>query len=774
MMTSIRRFDGRGGAPGAPILAVLVLIASLGAAPAAPASAAQPFTVEEVLSAPYPTSLVAAEDAPRIAWIENRRGVRNAWTAAAPGWEPVRLTEHAEDDGVPMGPLLLTPDGTILLYGRGGGTNQAGERPNPSSDPDGPVFGLWAVPTDGSAEPRRIAGTTGPVLSPAGDRIAWSEGGRVVALPLSGLFGQGEAEAGAEDEAGQEAGGEASGDDGPEDEKPEPEELFQSRGNLGGLAWAPDARRIAFVSDRGSHAFVGVFDPEAAAIRWIDPGVDRDGWPAWSPDGTRLAFLRTPGRRAGEVFDLTSGQPFAVRLAEVGAEAAGSGPYPSRELWASPGDDGGFAQYYPDEPLRWAAGDRILFTSEHEGPDGRWLHVHALPGTAPPSDAPAEPLDLTPGACLAEQTALSPDRVTLWISSNCGDPDRRHLWRVAVASAGEGPVEPVQVTSGDGIETDPVPLVGGTVVAFRRATALRPQAVSLVARDGGAVRTVAPELPEEFPRAELVVPEAVSFQAADGTTVHGQLFLPPPEARSERSGPDGRMPAVLFLHGGPIRQMLLGWHPRHYYARTYAMNQLLASRGTAVLAVNFRSGIGYGTGFRRAEAQGPRGASEYQDVLAAARYLRERGDVDPERIGLWGGSYGGYLTALSLARDSDVFAAGVDLHGVHDWALRATDFIPGGAWGLTEELLEEARESSPVADLETWSSPVLLIHGDDDRNVLFLQTVDLAQRLRERGVEVEVLVLPDEVHGFLRHASWVRALRATAAFFGRTLAGAAD
>jgi dipeptidyl aminopeptidase/acylaminoacyl peptidase len=215
--------------------------------------------------------------------------------------------------------------------------------------------------------------------------------------------------------------------------------------------------------------------------------------------------------------------------------------------------------------------------------------------------------------------------------------------------------------------------------------------------------------------------------------------------------------------------MLLGFHYSDYYARAYAMNQYLASRGTAALAVNFRTGIGYGRDFRRAPEQGPRGAAEYRDVVAAGRYLRRLPEVDPERIGLWGGSYGGYLTALGLARDSDLFAAGVDLHGVHDWTLRARELLPGGAWGITDDMMETAYHSSPVSDLTTWSSPILLVHGDDDRNVLFAQTTDLVQRLRDRGIRHEILVLPDEVHGFLRHESWLRVFRAAAAFFEREL-----
>ncbi|MEE8526693.1 MAG: prolyl oligopeptidase family serine peptidase [Thermoanaerobaculia bacterium] len=179
----------------------------------------------------------------------------------------------------------------------------------------------------------------------------------------------------------------------------------------------------------------------------------------------------------------------------------------------------------------------------------------------------------------------------------------------------------------------------------------------------------------------------------------------------------------------------------------------------------------HGRAFRQAEDQGPRGASEYRDILAAGRYLQRRPEVDSERIGLWGGSYGGYLTAMGLARDSDLFAAGVDLHGVHDWAHRGRAFpLPGGAWALHgDDTLALATRSSPVADLSYWSSPVLFVHGDDDRNVLFIQTTDLVRRLRARDVHVETLIFPDEVHGFLRYDSWMRTFRAASDFFERFL-----
>jgi dipeptidyl aminopeptidase/acylaminoacyl peptidase len=290
-------------------------------------------------------------------------------------------------------------------------------------------------------------------------------------------------------------------------------------------------------------------------------------------------------------------------------------------------------------------------------------------------------------------------------------------------------------------------------------TPAMPYAVPLA---GGQARMIAQSaLPKDFPSDRLIKPQQVLFKAADGTEIHGQLFMPPNAKAGER------LPAIVFMHGGPIRQMLLGWHYLYYYHNAYGMNQYLASRGYAVLSVNYRTGIGYGRAFRMAPKRGARGASEYQDVVAAAHYLASRPDIDKKRVGLWGGSYGGYLTALGLARNSDLFAAGVDLHGVHDWSVR----ISGGNWidYNDREAQKIAREASPVASVQKWRSPVLLIHGDDDRNVAFSQTVDLARRLREQNVEFQQLIFPDEIHDFLLHSHWLAAYHAGSDFFDRHL-----
>jgi dipeptidyl aminopeptidase/acylaminoacyl peptidase len=361
---------------------------------------------------------------------------------------------------------------------------------------------------------------------------------------------------------------------------------------------------------------------------------------------------------------------------------------------------------------------------------------------------------LTPGSFEVENVALSQDKSFVVFSTNKSDVDRRHLWWVKVDGGG-----PRQITSGESIEMFPTLFDNDRRVAFFHSTARDPFMPFTARTDGSNLKALAPQaLPRDFPAARLVVPEQVIFKAADGTEIHGQLFKP--------ASASGKLPALVFMHGGPVRQMLLGWHYLYYYHNSYAMNQHLASRGYMVLSVNYRSGIGYGRGFRLAQHRGARGASEYQDVVAGAKYLRSRDDVDSKRIGLWGGSYGGYLTALGLARDSDIFRAGVDFHGVHDWSVQVAGLrVPTD----TADRIRIARESSPISSVDKWKSPVLLIHGDDDRNVEFAQTVNLVRLLRKNGVYFEELIYPDEIHDFLRHQDWVRSYLLGAEFFDKHL-----
>jgi len=254
---------------------------------------------------------------------------------------------------------------------------------------------------------------------------------------------------------------------------------------------------------------------------------------------------------------------------------------------------------------------------------------------------------------------------------------------------------------------------------------------------------------------ELIIPELIIVNSPDGLEIPCQLFLP----KGAKAGDN--LPGVVYTHGGPVRQMLLGWHYMEFYSEAYGINQYFANHGYAVISINYRSGIGYGRSFRSAPNTGRRGAAEYQDILAGVKYLQNRPEVDGDRIGKWGLSYGGLLTAMSLARNSDIFKVGVDLAGVHDWSQRGN---------LSEAQRKLAFESSPVADIKTWTSPVLFLHGDDDRNVAFQQTNDLVQKLRAKGdVHIELMIAPDEPHEFLLYKNRMDGYNRTFEFINRFL-----
>ena len=518
--------------------------------------------------------------------------------------------------------------------------------------------------------------------------------------------------------------------------------LFSVFGEQRSPVWSPDSKKLAFVSNRGDHSFIGIYDLTDPGIIYLSAAVDRDTSPTWSPAGDRVAFIRRPGLPFGANADrggakddswpegmtesrFAGGYDFSIWAADA---ATGVG----EEIWHNvPGDE----VHGDVRSVTWA-GDRVIFEAE---PDG-WRHYYSIDPTQPGS----EPIKLTPGDGIAEHISLSADGRTLFYATNVGDIDRRHLWRVPTSGG-----EAQQLTSGEGIETYPAALAGGGQVAVLSAGAKQPQTVAMVSSSGGTPRLIR-EVPGRFPASRQVVPEAVTLTAADGFEFYNQLFLPPDLQPGETR------PALIFIHGGSRRQMLLGYHYMHFYHMAYALNQYWANKGYVVLSVNYRSGVGYGREFRNAPGRGGEGNTEYQDIKAAGLYLRDRADVDQDRIGLWGLSYGGVLTAQGLARDSDLFAVGVDMAGVH-------------LWGNSIEPDDVSYKSSAIYEVEKWTSPVLLIHGDDDRNVDFSQTVGLVQLLRAHAVPHELIVFPDDVHDFLLHERWLTSFNASDRFLDRYL-----
>lgn len=676
---------------------------------------AQNFTMEQVTSFPFPSELTAAANQDRIAWAMNEKGLRNVYVAEAPDFKPRRLTDFTHDDGQEITNLQYRQDGNMLLFVRGGEHGSNWERNvgiNPSQEIFIPKVEIWKVLYSGG-KAEKITEGDDPVIGTDNQTVAYIKNRQVWTFKLN---------------------------------DPKPEQLFETKGSVSELSWSPQGDKLLFTINRGTHALVAVFDIQEKKLSYVSPSFSRDYSPRWSPDGKMVAFIRRPGGKAEPQPILEQRHnPWEIWTADLDS---GEG----KMRWKAPETlRGSISTTHGGANLHWAAGNQLVYLSYEDG----WPHLYAMDA------ADGTSRQLTKGNFMVEHVQLSPDGKSLLFSANRGplddDIDRRHIGRVNI---GDGNFE--IWSQGESIETNPVMLSNSQFIACISSTYKRPMLPTILQLSTGQMQVIAEELlPKDFPLAEMVKPKQVIFKSPDGFDVHAQIF--------EKEDGAEKKAAVLFVHGGPQRQMLLGWHYGDYYSNTYAINQYLANMGFVVLSVNFRLGIGYGYEFHKPARTYWQGAEEYLDVKAAGEYLAGLPQVDPDRIGIYGGSYGGYLTALALAKDSDLFAAGVDIHGVHELSSRLE--MPDGFEKAPdfEKAQRTAFYSSPLAYLDTWRSPVLFIHGDDDRNVQVSQTTDLVRRFEDRKMPFESLIIPDDTHHWMKYGNLVKVNQATVDFLKKHL-----
>lgn len=674
---------------------------------------AQGFTIRDISSFPFPSELTASSVADNLAWAMNEQGKRNVFIAKAPAFEVIQLTDFQNDDGQEITSLRFSPDGNTLIFVRGGehGSNWDVDKGiNPDQSTFIPKVEIWKVSLD-TKKAIKLTDGDFPIFSPDGKLITFIKNKQVWTMDSDGS------------NVGQ---------------------LFETNGSVSSLSWSPDGASLLFSVNRGSHAFVGIFDLATTKTCWIEPSFYRDTNPQWSLDGNHIAFVRMLGGTSEPLPILEQRHiPWEIMVYDVEHRKSSS-------LWKAPETlRGSVPTTHGGFNLRWASNSTLTFLSYEDG----WPHLYVL-------DLNGHRRQLTKGNFMIEHIALSSDGNHLYFSANTGpekeDIDRRHIGRVNVNTS-----DFEILTRGDGVEAIPVPLASGQALGIVSSTVHRPLLPAILSLESNDILLLAKDrIPQTIPQS-LVIPKQVIFESADGVQVHGQLF--------EKEVGKEKKPGVVFIHGGPQRQMLLGWHYGDYYSNTYAVNQYLAELGFVVLSVNFRLGIGYGYEFHKPARTYWQGAEEYLDIKAAGEYLASLEFVDQARIGVYGGSYGGYLTALALGRDSDLFKVGVDIHGVHELSSRLA--VPVGFEKAPDfdRALRTAWLSSPLAYLETWTSPVLFIHGDEDRNVNVSHTTDIIRRFDERKMPYEYLMIPDDTHHWMKFENLVKVNAATVEFLQKHL-----
>jgi Tol biopolymer transport system component/dienelactone hydrolase len=453
----------------------------------------------------------------------------------------------------------------------------------------------------------------------------------------------------------------------------------------------------------------------------------------WSEDGARAALLaRSADNKDRWVLALDPATAKARVLARVHDDAWVGGP-------------GSFT-------LGWLPDDRrVYFISERDG----WAHLYAVAADG------GEPAQLTAGRFEVSDVRVSQDKTKFYFTSSEGSLFERHLYSMPLA--GGARTRLTTMTGNNQVDISP----DERTLAVVRSYANRPpelylqpnrpapnqnaQASDAHATNGQAAAAAPdPEIKQvtnspvpEFFNYNWTDPAIVSFRARDGATVHGRIYKP---AGAQRGGP-----AVLFVHGAGYLQDVHKWWSNYY--REYMFHHLLAERGYTVLSIDYRGSAGYGRDWRTGIYR-HMGGKDLDDHVDAVRYLVAEHGVDPRRVGLYGGSYGGFITLMAMFTTPDIFAAGAALRPVTDWAHYNHPYT-ANILNEPQDDPEAYRRSSPIYFAAGLKGPLLICHGMVDTNVHFQDTVRLVERLIElRKENWELAAYPVEDHAFDRADSW--------------------
>ena len=413
--------------------------------------------------------------------------------------------------------------------------------------------------------------------------------------------------------------------------------------------------------------------------------------------------------------------------------------------WISPADGA--------EDVTSPDGKSLAFISDRTG----WPHLYIIPTDA---TAESQARQVSKGAFGDGYAAWSPDSSQIAFTHSAENNQMERF--ISIVTVANGSIEAVVMARG--VNRAPQFSPDGSMLVYERSAVEHPlELYSVPAKTGTAPVRLTNSLPSGLLPEDLIAPTAVHYPSrADGQSVPGTLMVDLHLYRTKKH------PAIVWIHGSGADQNYLGWHPG-WYRMYYSVSQYLAQQGYVVLTPDYRGSSGYSRDWATGVSR-DLGGSETQDVNAGADYLKALGYVDPDRIGIWGLSYGGFMTLQSMVTDPTLFRCGIDVAGVGDWETWTTGGMILGRLGetpVTDAGLYD--RSAPVKHLDKLARPLLILQGTNDANVPFWETLKVIDTLEKLGKPFDMAIYPGEIHFFRRAFVLRDAWRRTDAFFDHCL-----
>ncbi|MGE3276700.1 MAG: prolyl oligopeptidase family serine peptidase [Vicinamibacterales bacterium] len=670
-------------------------------------------TIDRIAEIRYPTSPAWSPDSTRVAFLWDAAGKQDLYVTT-PGGEPRALTDFPVDPDMWISDIgaFAWASNDRILFGKDGE--------------------LWSVSPEGVPAAARVPGFKGAgafALSSDGKQIAFTRGGELWVASLA---------AGIERQL----------------------TFWDDPLRPGAQVFSRDGRWLAFIATRGSalqrypmpyngdriQSYVpatserrlGVASVHGGDVIWI-PTVGAIGSVQWTADGAVLFEEKSPDGKTRE-----------IKVAQLDGA--------TRTLWTDHDDRWWSPTNRDSKVLVSPDGKTVAFATDRSG----WIHVYAMPIDA---TGERDARKLTSGEFLAGLGSWSPDgRRLAYHHGAPGNPMERFVSIVDVAT---GTSEPV--VTARGVSFEPAFSPDGARLVYQRTDVQNSLDLYVVdARTGAAAVRLSDSMPAGLDRSALVAPRPVSYRSRfDQQMVPATLMEPRDLDRSRKH------PAIVWIHGSGSDQNYLGWHPGSY-RMYYSVSQYLVQQGYIVLTPDYRGSSGYSRDWSTGVHMSV-GVSDAADVSAGADYLKTLDYVDPDRIGVWGLSYGGFLTLQVLTQDPTLWRAGIDVAGVVDWTYRGAGMTIAGytipRMGTPVENPEVYSASNPIEHMGTLERPLLIMHGTDDRNVAFHDSLRLIDLLVKQGKDFETVIYPGEIHFFRRAIVLRDAWKRAEAFFDKHLRG---